>query len=142
MHRGMTGTLISWPAHSTSAGVEVGKMGRFAQWVAKTRLCAGNSVMRWRAGAGWRDENTANMWVGMSDETSLTIIESSFGRTLETGLALMPANTRSMLKRIRQTIDRLLEESNLLGPKAFQSLANVINMGVNKFRCHSLKRGH
>jgi hypothetical protein len=52
MHRGMTGTLISWPAHSTSAGIKVGKMGRFAQWVAKMRLCAGNSMMRWQAGAG------------------------------------------------------------------------------------------
>ncbi|KAG1775262.1 hypothetical protein EV702DRAFT_1047115 [Suillus placidus] len=73
MHRGMTGTLISWPAHSAIAGICVGKTGRFTQWVVKMKL--------W---AGWQDEKTANI---------------SFKRTLETGSALMPARTQSMLKK-------------------------------------------
>jgi hypothetical protein len=41
---------------------------------------------------------------------------------------------------VRQSID-YQKNLGLLGPEAFQSLADVINMGVNKFRCHRLKCG-
>ena len=39
------------------------------------------------------------MWVGMSDERSLMTTDSSLGSTLDTGSALTPDKTWSMLLR-------------------------------------------